>query len=120
MESNKLKTACNTTGKHDSEKHMVMVLITILSSEKSSPFCQFLDGCYCTPKDPTSGSRGCGKNKADRPKSLASNSVGHCFSLSAHQTLVPLKCSKMRKKQSVTDRWKDGQMDGRTNQHGDF
>ena len=27
---------------------MVTVLTTILSSENSSSFCQFLDGCYCT------------------------------------------------------------------------
>ena len=26
---------------------MVLVFITFLSSENSSPFCQFLDGCYC-------------------------------------------------------------------------
>ena len=26
-------------------------LITILSSENSSPFCQFFDGCYCTNCD---------------------------------------------------------------------
>ena len=29
---------------------MVVVLTTILSSENSSPFCQFLDGRYCTDK----------------------------------------------------------------------
>ena len=40
--------AGNITGKKDSEKHMVTVLTTILSSENSSSFCQFLDGCYCT------------------------------------------------------------------------
>ena len=27
--------------------YIVVVLITILLSENSSPFCQFLDGCYC-------------------------------------------------------------------------
>ena len=47
MESNRLNTAGNTTGKEDSEKHVVIVLITILSSENSSPFCLFLDGCFC-------------------------------------------------------------------------
>ena len=26
---------------------MIVILITILSSENRSPFCQFLDGCYC-------------------------------------------------------------------------
>ena len=26
---------------------MVVILITIQSSENSSPLCQFLDGCYC-------------------------------------------------------------------------
>ena len=26
---------------------MIIVFITILSSKNSSPFCQFLDGCYC-------------------------------------------------------------------------
>ena len=50
MEANRLNTAGNTTGKEDSEKPMVMVLITILSSENSSPFCQFFDGCYCSCK----------------------------------------------------------------------
>ena len=39
--------AGNTAGNRDSEKHMVMVLAIILSSENSSPSCQFLDGCYC-------------------------------------------------------------------------
>ena len=38
----------NTTGNRDSEKYMDIVLTTILSSENSSPFCQFLDGCYCS------------------------------------------------------------------------
>ena len=27
---------------------MVIILTIILSSENSSPFCQFLDGCYCS------------------------------------------------------------------------
>ena len=47
MELNRFNTVGNTTGKKDSKKHMVMVLITILFSENSSPFCQFVDGCYC-------------------------------------------------------------------------
>ena len=29
---------------------MVVILTTILFSENSSPFCQFLDGCYCTTR----------------------------------------------------------------------
>ena len=37
----------NTTGNEDSEKHIDVVLTIILSSENSSPSCQFLDGWYC-------------------------------------------------------------------------
>ena len=38
----------NTIGNGDSEKHMVVVLAFIVSSENSSPSCHFLDRCYCT------------------------------------------------------------------------
>ena len=38
----------NTTGNGDSEKHMVVVLAIIVSSENSSPSCDFFDRCYCT------------------------------------------------------------------------
>ena len=44
--------AGNTAGNGDSEKHMIVVLAITLSSENSSPSCQFLDGCYCTNINP--------------------------------------------------------------------
>ena len=47
MEPNRLNTAGNTTGNGDSEKHMVVVLAIIVSSENSSPSCDFFDRCYC-------------------------------------------------------------------------
>ena len=37
----------NTTGNGDSEKYMVVVLAIIVSSENSSPSCDFFDRCYC-------------------------------------------------------------------------
>ena len=43
MEPNRLNTTGNTT-----EKQIIIIFITILSSENSSPLCLFLDGCYCT------------------------------------------------------------------------
>ena len=42
--------AGNTAGNGDSEKHMVGVLAITLSSENSSPSCQFLNGCYFIKK----------------------------------------------------------------------
>ena len=41
----------NTTGNGDSEKHMVVVLAIIVSSENSSPSCDFFDRYYCKSDD---------------------------------------------------------------------
>ena len=53
--------AGNTAGNGDSEKHMVVVLAIIVSSEISSPSCHFLDRCYCKQ-----GLRGDGGGKLER------------------------------------------------------
>ena len=60
----------NTTGNWDSEKHMVVILITILSSENSSPLCQFLDGCYCRKNKKGGKRRRCSKRKKKKNKRM--------------------------------------------------